>query len=102
MPPHHCRAPGCGRFVAAGEEICSRCTSWPDGAPLDPEITALRKILGEAQTIQSLETRAKLIPRIVSVSIQAIKTGHQLGGQESSELMRLLETVGDELESESR
>lgn len=59
----------------------------------------MRRILRESlKDITEPEMRAKLIPRIVSVSIQAIRTDHQLGNQGNSELMALLEAIAPELE----
>jgi len=98
MPTYHCRVPGCGRFVSTNGDACARHTSHPGDITLDPEIEAIRKVLKDVHTIQDVEARAKLIPRIVSVSVQTIKTGHQLGSRDSSELMRLLEVVAQELE----
>ncbi|HWV24209.1 MAG TPA: hypothetical protein VNZ58_08460 [Thermomicrobiales bacterium] len=100
MTTHHCRAPGCGRFVSAHGDICARHTDQTPNATLDPEIKAMRDILNDVRKdISDTETKAKLIPRIVSVTIQAIKTGHQLGSRDVSELMDLLEEVERTMET---
>lgn len=99
MPRHHCRTPGCGRFVSAEGDTCARHSDRLATTPLDTEIAAIRKILGEALRIKDVETKAKLIPRIISVSIQAIKTEHQLGNRESDELLQLLQEVERDIET---
>lgn len=100
MPRQRCRATGCGRFVAAGTTTCARHTETPTDE-LGEELAALRTVLGEVMTkVKDAEIRARLVPRLVSVAIQARKAQHQLGSGAAEELMAMLAPVLEELDGQ--
>lgn len=100
MSPRRCRAPGCGRFISANQVTCQHHRPPDeDNDDFEPEIRAIRQILDETlKYVRDAEVRAKLIPRIVSVSIQASKARHQFGSQAGGELTTLITAVLEEMD----
>lgn len=95
-----CRAPGCGRFVSANAVSCD---SHIDSGPVEvlaEEIDALRYVLRRVRKeIDDVEVQAKLIPRVSSVSIQAIRTRYQIGGA-GTDIMTVLTPILEDLDRE--
>src|SRR5688500_5505753 len=75
MARPRCHAPGCGRFVPTGVDHCARHQA--DATPVTPlheEIDALRYVLARlVREVDDLETLARHVPRVSSVSIQATR-----------------------------
>jgi hypothetical protein len=103
MTPTRCRSAGCGRFVADGADRCARHTPVPAPEPdliLRQEIEALRHVLGRlVREMDDLESLARHVPRVTSVSIQAARTQHQIGGRGQSDILAILGPALDDLEA---
>ena len=97
MTPPRCRSAGCGRFVAAGMDHCPRHgpSGAGDGGPvLGPELEALRYVLDRlVKEMTDLEQLARHVPRVSSVSVQAERTRHQIGGRDEDTIRAALRSV---------
>lgn len=99
MPTRRCRAPGCGRFVAARADVCSRHRDAEDGDVLHVEIHALRHVLSRLlREVDDLDTLVKHIPRVSTVAIQAAKARHQIGERGQGDLTAFLFPILEELD----
>lgn len=99
-----CRAPSCGRFVGAEEDFCpAHADPEPDDELLSVEIEALRHVMQRVkEEVQDVELQARLLPRIVSVSIQAIRARHQIGGHAMADIMTALRPTLEDLDREMK
>ena len=102
MARPRCQAPGCGRFVGAGADVCDRHRTTPEKPPasaLREEIDALRYVLKRlVREVQDLDTLARHVPRVSSVSIQATRTQHQIGQHGQEEIEALIASVLPDLD----
>jgi hypothetical protein len=95
MARFRCHTPGCGRFVATGANHCARHQA--DTTPvatLREEIDALRYVLARlVREVNDLETLARHVPRVSSVSIQATRAQHQIGERGKGDIATILRPV---------
>ena len=94
----HCRVPGCGRFISEEKDQCDGHSDAVPDHDLTVEIDALRLILHRLTEGNDLEMQAKYIPRISSVSIQAARARHQIGGRNGADYLALLGSIIEEVE----
>lgn len=104
----HCRAPGCGRFVAKGTRRCEHHAAGLPGDEggdhdgLDREIHALREVMEDLLKVKDVEVRARLVPRVASATVQAVRARHQLEGDRLGDILDGLGTLLEQADEAER
>ena len=101
MAHRRCGEPACGRFVAAASTYCDIHTDNGDSDVLGEVFRAQRHVLKRLREEANLEMLSRCVPRVSSVTIQAIRTRHQIGAKDANAALALIQSISDELDEQS-